>query len=341
MAAFAINNIYHESIKTTPFMLVKGYHPRMPTALNQLTDTVTRGKSQLATQFAEELQKAVEVAKQAITAAQNRQKAYADLSRREVDFPVGAQVLLSTKNLRLRNDEREIARMKLLPKYIGPYTILEKVGPVAYKLDLPTSTKIHPVFHVSLLKPYNDPDVVHASKPLPAPLDWLDGIPTFEVNKILNHKEVLSGRKRSVAYLVSWKGFDEEHDSWEPYANLKIDIPELVAAYDAQHTITHTIPRVAKPQPAAKGKSKPDALHKQLSSPPTPQTPSEVTDATTIPLSLPPVPLPLAPTRGKKQATPKQPVRKSTRIQAAKAAKPPTLNMIQDAVICTYMLTYY
>lgn len=315
MAAFAINNSYHESIKTTPFMLVKGYHPRMPTILSTLTDTIISGKSQKAINFADNMQQALVVAKQAIRAAQDRQKTYADQNRREVDFLVGQQVLLSTKNLRLRNDEREKARMKLLPKYIGPYTITEKIGPVAYRLDLPPSTKIHTVFHVSLLKPYHDPAEVHGHKPLPMPLDWLDGAPTFAVDKIMAHRLVSSGRKTSVAYLIRWSGFDEENDSWEPYSNLVIDIPEALAEYDAQHGITHTTPRTKRsnPKPPKTKTPTPD---------PVPPVPLPTPHPTTI-LS-PQETSPVAPQNTKvpkKQPETKLPTRKSTRTRIPNVPK--------------------
>ena len=62
---------------------------------------------------------------------------------------------------------------KLLPKYYGPYKILERLGPVAYKLQLPASTKIHPVFHVSCLKQHLGENV---SPTLDLPLITEDGI---------------------------------------------------------------------------------------------------------------------------------------------------------------------
>ena len=69
---------------------------------------------------------------------------------------MGDKILLSTKNLKLKNEERTLAKMKLLPRYIGPYAITARVGKVAYRLALPGHTRIHPVFHVSQLKPYHD-----------------------------------------------------------------------------------------------------------------------------------------------------------------------------------------
>lgn len=71
----------------------------------------------------------------------------ANRSRREMAFQIGDSVWLATKNLPLR-----LGTKKLAPVWAGPYKVIQIVGPVAYKLDLPTHWKIHNVFHVSQLK---------------------------------------------------------------------------------------------------------------------------------------------------------------------------------------------
>ena len=86
-------------------------------------------------------------------AAQDRQKSYADLHRRDLTFEVGDQVLLRVSPL--RGVMRFAKRGKLSPKYIGPFEVLARVGEVAYKLDLPNELEtIHNVFHVSQLRKY-------------------------------------------------------------------------------------------------------------------------------------------------------------------------------------------
>ncbi|KAJ9534187.1 hypothetical protein QJQ45_007001 [Haematococcus lacustris] len=105
--------------------------------------------------------------------AQRRQAHLANKGRKEVEYHTGQLVLLSTKNLRMKPGKAK----KLLPRFIGPFKVLEHVGPVAVRLDLPQAmARMHPVFHVSLLRPYTS-EHPH----LPPPVEWLDEAPLYEI----------------------------------------------------------------------------------------------------------------------------------------------------------------
>ena len=149
-------------------------------------------------------------------AAQQRQKSYADTKQRDVLYEVGSEVLLSTSNIKLTTP----GVRKLLPRWIGPFEIVKRIGVVAYRLKLPETMRIHNVFHVSLLKPYKANGRV---KPPPPPVIENHDI-SYEVERVLQH-EVRGSRSRPVKfYLIKWLGNGLEHKSWEPKSNLSLEI---------------------------------------------------------------------------------------------------------------------
>ena len=144
------------------FFLNSGQHPLTPASAD--TDT----KSPAAKVFTEELQAAVELAKESwfvLAECTKAQATYANMKRGDITpYKVGDQLLLSTKNVRLKSP----GARKLLPEWIGPYKVTRQVGKVNYELDLPSNLRIRDVFHVLLLRPYLSPDGeahVHAPPP--------------------------------------------------------------------------------------------------------------------------------------------------------------------------------
>ena len=110
---------------------------------------------------------------------------------------------------------------KLAERYCGPMKILEVISPCVYKLELPPSLKIHPIFHVSKLRPYHE-DHGQFARPecvRPPPM-MVGGQAEFEVERIIDKRIRRIGRLDRPEYLVKWKGYDNYENTWEPIANL-------------------------------------------------------------------------------------------------------------------------
>jgi hypothetical protein len=172
--------------------------------------------------FVKRLQSSLSLARKFLIAAQRRQKAFADKRRVEVIYKVGDKVLLSMKFLNLKHSE---TNRKLLPKWIGPFEVVQVVGPVAYKLKMNPGWRVHPVFHVLLLELYREDGRV---QPPPPPIE-MEGALEYEVESILEHRFWVT-RNPKAYYKVAWKGYGMEHNSWEPESNV-VNAHEVVADY--------------------------------------------------------------------------------------------------------------
>jgi hypothetical protein len=112
---------------------------------------------------------------------------------------------------------------KLAMKYFGPYKILEKVGTSAHKLDLPDSSQVHPVFHVSQLKPYTAQYTpVFNTLPVVPHLD----VAELEPEVILERRLVKKGNAAITQVLVKWSQLPTEMATWEDYYVLQQWYPE-------------------------------------------------------------------------------------------------------------------
>ena len=102
--------------------------------------------------------------KERLKVAAYRQKSYADLKRKDIQYEIDEKVFLKVSPLKKIMRFRQ--KGKLSPRFIGSYEVIEKVGPVAYRLALPPEfEKIHNVFHVSMLRRYrSDPSHVVSSE---------------------------------------------------------------------------------------------------------------------------------------------------------------------------------
>ena len=117
-------------------------------------------------------------------------------------------------------------RGKLRPRYIGPYEIIARVGPVAYRLDLPPElSKVHNVFHVSMLCKYI-PDPSHVLRDQPV---QLKENMTYEETlvQIVDRKEQVLRSKVIPWVKVLWKNHEREAATWEPEAQMRRQYPQL------------------------------------------------------------------------------------------------------------------
>jgi len=115
---------------------------------------------------------------------------------------------------------------KLSERFLGPFEILNKEGRSAYHLKLPKSSTIHPVFNELLLQPHIGPKFPGQDIYNQPPLDLIDDQEEFDVKEILDTRIWRKWRE----YLVKWKGYRSEDNTWEPKSNLEHS-PLAVAAF--------------------------------------------------------------------------------------------------------------
>jgi hypothetical protein len=142
-AKFSYNNKYQESLKMSPFEVLYGHKCRTPLFWNEPGENQVFGPEILR-----EAERQVEVVRENLQLAQSWQKSYEDHRRRNLSFEVGDFVYLKVSPMSVLR--RFKIRGKLVPRYIGPFKILEQRGEVAYQLELPPQlSDVHDVFHVS------------------------------------------------------------------------------------------------------------------------------------------------------------------------------------------------
>jgi len=204
-----------------PFKINYGQDPRMG------FEGRRKGKYEVAGKFVEKIRKIQEEAKVALRKAQEEMKKFADRKQgKGEEYRVGDLVLLSTKDLKWQMKGRRSE--KLTERFVGPYKIKGIVSSNAIELELPKSIKIHPVVNISRVRLYK-PQVKGQKKTPPKPV-IIEGEKEFEVEKILN-KRVVWGKEK---FLVRWKGYTAEEDTWENRENLG-NAKELVEEFERKY----------------------------------------------------------------------------------------------------------
>ena len=163
--------------------------------------------------------------------AQSRQKSYADSKRKETVHEVGDRVYLRVSPL--RGVKRFGVKGKLAPRFVGPYNILERMGEVAYKLELLEGLSgVHDVFHISQLKKcHAEMDEISLRDMVPLEAIQLDSDLTYEEKpvKILEYASRVTRNKVIKFWKVQWSHHTEEEATWEREEDLRRDHPNLFA----------------------------------------------------------------------------------------------------------------
>ncbi|KAK3561109.1 hypothetical protein QTP86_028317, partial [Hemibagrus guttatus] len=222
-AEYAQNSLRQPSTGLTPFQCVLGYQPPLFPWSGEPSDIPA------VDHWFRESERVWDSAHHQLQRALHRRRRTADLRQSYTPaFQPGQKVWLSTRDIRLRLPCR-----KLNPRFIGPLTILKQINSVTYKLQLPPGYRIHPTFHVSLLKPHHpsvspstEPGDGAAEPPLPLLLD--DGT-AYEVKEILHYRH----RGGQLKNLVDWEGYGPEERPW--VARDDILDPNLLEALHAAH----------------------------------------------------------------------------------------------------------
>jgi chromodomain-containing protein len=136
---------------------------------------------------------------------------------------IGQKVWLEGCNLHVRGPA------KLLPKCYGPFRITQKIGNMAYRLELPPSIKVHNVFHIDLLTPYKETEEYGQAYIRPPPIT-VQSEEEYKVESILQAQ--CKGMGDSLEYKVHWKGYPSADNSWVPHEDLHS--PDLLKEFHAQ-----------------------------------------------------------------------------------------------------------
>ena len=216
---FAYNDSVSQSTSFTPFYLNYGFHPTSHSLIGPLPASSVPTSSE----FVDHLRMVVSAAKDSLEAAKQRAVRNANRHRREVSYDEGDLVLVSSAHV-MTDTLKQRPSYKFQPRFFGPFKIRKRIGPVAYRLDLPPSCQFHPTVHVSRLKRYVESSSSQRPTPVVPEPYLVDGNEYYQVEAVLDHRIRGRGRNKHVQYLVKWKGYPESDNSWEPADNLTSDL---------------------------------------------------------------------------------------------------------------------
>ena len=211
LAELSYNTATHVGTALSPFEVVYGKAP--PTVIQYLWGS---SSVEAVDHLLSSRQTMHEALQRRLRKVQETMKASADKHRRDLSFAVGDWVYVRLRPY--RQTSMAPAYSKLAKRYYGPFEVCERIGPVAYKLRLPASSRIHPVFHVSLLKLHKGP-LPLSSKSLPAAS--VDNHPLVAPVHLLDWRQDHSSSPPTTQVLVQWEGQAPEDSTWERWDDLR------------------------------------------------------------------------------------------------------------------------
>ena len=168
-------------------------------------------------------ERAIDMLKFNLKKAQDRMKSQADKHRSDRQFNISDWVYLKIQPYR-QITVRKGKQHKLSAKFFGPFQVVERIGQVAYRLNLPANAKVHPVFHVSQLKKCLAPVTTMGS----FPKCDAQGLIAAEPVKLLERKMVKQQNRMGVFGLIQWSNGDADDATWEDLADIVKRFPDFV-----------------------------------------------------------------------------------------------------------------
>ena len=218
LVEFTYNNSFHASIGMAPFEALYGRKCQTPLCWYHDGESSVVGPDMI-----QQTTEKICFIRDRMRTSQSRQKSYADQGRRPLEFEEGEHVFLRVTPT--TGVGRAIKSKKLTPKFIGPYQIIRRIGPVAYQIALPPFlSNLHDVFHVSQLRRYIsdpshviEPDVIHLRDDL-----------SFEASpaRIMDRKAKQLRNKEIQLVKVVWDQKTGDA-TWELEEKMKTQYPEL------------------------------------------------------------------------------------------------------------------
>ena len=217
---FSINNSKSTSTGESPFFILHGQDPRTPYNSDVLDITG------IGCQTLEEMRATSQLVSEKLALAQDKQRFYHDKFKRPMSYQIGDKVLIDSSHYHFAS--QAVIRTKLSFPFVGPYKVVALIGETGCRLNLPASLKMSNEFPISALVPFRDGS---GTRNFTQPL--ADMHEEYEVSRIYGHK--LDKRCKDPLYrhqfLVSWTGYDQGSDSFEPLANLLETSFELLSDF--------------------------------------------------------------------------------------------------------------